>query len=48
MLETFYSKILILPLESENYDYRNIKAIIRPMASSTNGRDRKSVNELKE
>ena len=42
-----YSKILILPLESENYDYRNIKAIIRPMASSTNGRDRKSVNELK-
>ena len=41
-----YGELSLLPLVSEDYDYKTIKAIIQPMNDSTNGVDKKSVDDL--
>lgn len=42
-----FDKTILLPLQSERFEYKNIKAILRSMTSSVDGSDRKSVDYLK-
>ena len=42
-----YNKLTLLPLESDRFDYKNIKAILKPMTSSVDGSNRKTVEFLK-
>lgn len=41
-----YNDLTLLPLESDRFDYKNIKTIIKPMSSSVGGINRKTTNEL--
>lgn len=42
-----YNDLTLLPLDSDRFDYKNIKAILKPMSSSVDGSDRKTVEYLK-
>ena len=42
-----YDKTILLPLQSDRFEYKNIKAILKPMTSSVDGSDKKSVEYLK-
>lgn len=41
-----YDDLLMLPLVSERFDYKNIKAIIKSITSSVDGADKKTTKEL--
>lgn len=41
-----YNELLLLPMVSDRFDYRNIKGVVQPMTDSTNGTDRKTMEEL--
>ena len=41
-----YDNLIMLPLTSTRFDYKNIKAIIKSMTSSVDGADKKTTKEL--
>lgn len=41
-----YNELIMLPLSSDRFDYKNAKAILKSMTSSVNGFDRKTTKEL--
>lgn len=41
-----YNELIMLPLSSDRFDYKNAKAILKSMTSSVNGSDRKTTKEL--
>lgn len=41
-----YNELIMLPLSSDRFDYKNTKAILKSMTSSVDGTDRKTTKEL--